>query len=89
MAKHRRTSRRDPGTPGRGSTGPAFAEPSTGPVRPRGYVDQPGESYWSVDGCGWSAVRPGLPAHLGDLLAPPIVVGVARVPGRAVATAGR
>ncbi|MEV5767947.1 hypothetical protein AB0L34_25700 [Micromonospora sp. NPDC052213] len=38
------------------------------------------EAYWSVDDSRWPAVRPDLPAHMVDLLAPPIVVGVARVP---------
>ncbi|WP_405105284.1 hypothetical protein OG559_18045 [Micromonospora sp. NBC_01405] len=38
-----------------------------------------GAAYWSVDDAGWPAVRPNLPADLVDLLAPPIVVGVARV----------
>ncbi|MFF3869830.1 hypothetical protein [Micromonospora sp. NPDC001898] len=37
-----------------------------------------GAAYWSVDDAGWPAVRPNLPAELVDLLAPPIVVGVAR-----------
>jgi hypothetical protein len=39
----------------------------------------PGATYWSVDEAAWPAVRPTLPAELADLLAPPIVVGVARV----------
>lgn len=46
----------------------------------QGVIDTPGAAYWSVDGSRWPAVRPDLPAHLVDLLAPPIVVGVARVP---------
>ncbi|MER7458349.1 hypothetical protein [Micromonospora sp. NPDC126480] len=37
-------------------------------------------AYWSVDDSRWPAVRPDLPTHMVDLLAPPIVVGVARVP---------
>ncbi|WP_141725460.1 hypothetical protein [Micromonospora pallida] len=48
----------------------------------RAVAEPAGESYWSVDGAAWSSVRPGLPAHLVDLLAPPIVVGVARAPRR-------
>ncbi|WP_433344234.1 hypothetical protein [Micromonospora sp. CA-111912] len=59
----------------------------------------PGAAYWSVADAGWPAVRPTLPAEMVDLLAPPIVVGVARVaatsrltpppgtPGRSVAPA--
>ncbi|MFC4146861.1 hypothetical protein ACFO0M_11435 [Micromonospora mangrovi] len=38
-----------------------------------------GATYWSVDDADWPAVRPCLPAEMVDLLAPPIVVGVARV----------
>ncbi|MGW1449196.1 hypothetical protein ACWCO3_13025 [Micromonospora sp. NPDC002411] len=45
-----------------------------------GVIDNSGPAYWSVDDSRWPAVRPDLPAHLVDLLAPPIVVGVARVP---------
>ncbi|MCZ7378886.1 hypothetical protein [Micromonospora sp. WMMC250] len=45
-----------------------------------GVIDNSGAAYWSVDDSRWPAVRPDLPAHLVDLLAPPIVVGVARVP---------
>ncbi|MDG4783349.1 hypothetical protein O7614_27215 [Micromonospora sp. WMMD961] len=45
-----------------------------------GVIDTPGADYWSVDDSRWPAVRPDLPAHLVELLAPPIVVGVARVP---------
>ncbi|SCG65448.1 hypothetical protein [Micromonospora halophytica] len=37
-------------------------------------------AYWSVDDCRWPVVRPHLPDDMVDLLAPPIVVGVARVP---------
>lgn len=37
-------------------------------------------AYWSVDDSRWPALRPDLPTHMVDLLAPPIVVGVARVP---------
>ncbi|MGC4807047.1 hypothetical protein [Micromonospora sp. DT233] len=50
----------------------------------RTYDDAPpqpataGVAYWSVADAGWPAVRPNLPAELADLLAPPIVVGVAR-----------
>ncbi|MGC5020633.1 hypothetical protein [Micromonospora sp. DT47] len=43
-------------------------------------------AYWSVDDCRWPAVRPSLPDHMVDLLAPPIVVGVARVPVTSRAT---
>ena len=46
----------------------------------QGVIDTPGAAYWSVDDSRWPTVRPDLPAHLVDLLAPPIVVGVARVP---------
>ncbi|MEU5949668.1 hypothetical protein ABZ793_29505 [Micromonospora sp. NPDC047465] len=43
-------------------------------------TEAPEAAYWSVDDSRWPAVRPDLPAHMVDLLAPPIVVGVARVP---------
>ncbi|MFG3701655.1 hypothetical protein ACGF5C_27650 [Micromonospora sp. NPDC047620] len=43
-------------------------------------TEGPEAAYWSVDDSRWPAVRPDLPAHMVDLLAPPIVVGVARVP---------
>ncbi|MFG3707994.1 hypothetical protein ACGF7U_25125 [Micromonospora sp. NPDC047670] len=43
-------------------------------------TESPDAAYWSVDDSRWPAVRPDLPAHMADLLAPPIVVGVARVP---------
>jgi hypothetical protein len=46
----------------------------------QGVIETPGAAYWSVDDSRWPTVRPDLPAHLVDLLAPPIVVGVARVP---------
>ncbi|WP_430497295.1 hypothetical protein ACQRWP_21655 [Micromonospora trifolii] len=46
----------------------------------QGVIETPGADYWSVDDFRWPTVRPDLPAHLVDLLAPPIVVGVARVP---------
>ncbi|MGV9215293.1 hypothetical protein ACTFTM_25845 [Micromonospora sp. RB23] len=46
----------------------------------QGVNETPGAAYWSVDGSRWPAVRPDLPADVADLLAPPIVVGVARVP---------
>ncbi|SCE96835.1 hypothetical protein GA0070607_3800 [Micromonospora coriariae] len=46
----------------------------------QGVIETPGAAYWSVDDSRWRVVRPDLPAHLVDLLAPPIVVGVARVP---------
>ncbi|MEU4553570.1 hypothetical protein EV382_3861 [Micromonospora violae] len=46
----------------------------------QGVIETPGADYWSVDDSRWPTVRPDLPAHLVDLLAPPIVVGVARVP---------
>ncbi|GAA2711727.1 hypothetical protein ACFY2R_27130 [Micromonospora olivasterospora] len=38
-----------------------------------------GVTYWSVAEGRWPSVRPALPAEMVDLLAPPIVVGVARV----------
>ncbi|MEO3780626.1 hypothetical protein ABGB16_28210 [Micromonospora sp. B11E3] len=38
-----------------------------------------GATYWSVSEERWPSVRPTLPAEMVDLLAPPIVVGVARV----------
>ncbi|SCG51116.1 hypothetical protein [Micromonospora coxensis] len=37
-------------------------------------------TYWSVDDCRWPTVGPHLPDDMVHLLAPPIVVGVARVP---------
>ncbi|MDO3702060.1 hypothetical protein Q3W71_10265 [Micromonospora sp. C28SCA-DRY-2] len=40
----------------------------------------PDAAYWSVDDSRWPALRPDLPPDVVDLLAPPIVVGVARVP---------
>lgn len=43
-----------------------------------------GGAYWSVDDCRWPALHPGLPEHLADLVAPPIVVGVAPVPASAL-----
>ncbi|MGW3608893.1 hypothetical protein ACWD6N_03225, partial [Micromonospora sp. NPDC005163] len=46
----------------------------------QGVIETSGAAYWSVDDSRWPVVRPDLPAHLVDLLAPPIVVGVARVP---------
>lgn len=46
----------------------------------QGVIETPGTDYWSVDDSRWPTVRPDLPAHVVDLLAPPIVVGVARVP---------
>ncbi|MCX4470552.1 hypothetical protein C5N14_24010 [Micromonospora sp. MW-13] len=46
----------------------------------------PGATYWSVADAGWPAVRPTLPAEMVDLLAPPIVVGVARVVATSRAT---
>ncbi|MEH1167426.1 hypothetical protein V6V47_18770, partial [Micromonospora sp. CPCC 205539] len=46
----------------------------------QGVIETPGAAYWSVDDSRWPTVRPDLPADLVDLLAPPIVVGVARVP---------
>ncbi|SCG59691.1 hypothetical protein [Micromonospora inositola] len=42
-------------------------------------TEDSGATYWSVDEADWPAVRPTLPAEMVDLLAPPIVVGVARV----------
>ncbi|MFI7605595.1 hypothetical protein ACIBTV_10760 [Micromonospora sp. NPDC049366] len=36
-------------------------------------------AYWSVDDSRWPTLRPDLPSDVADLLAPPIVVGVARV----------
>ncbi|WP_234582161.1 hypothetical protein, partial [Micromonospora sp. MH99] len=46
----------------------------------QGVIETPGAAYWSVDDSRWPTVRPDLPADVVDLLAPPIVVGVARVP---------
>ncbi|MEU6078774.1 hypothetical protein [Micromonospora sp. NPDC047074] len=50
------------------------------PSSREGVTGGPDTAYWSVDDSRWPAVRPDLPAHMVDLLAPPIVVGVARVP---------
>ncbi|RKN42136.1 hypothetical protein [Micromonospora endolithica] len=49
---------------------------------PIGEVEVTGspDAYWSVDDSRWPTLRPDLPAEMADLLAPPIVVGVARVP---------
>lgn len=46
---------------------------------PETATEDSGATYWSVDEADWPAVRPSLPAEMVDLLAPPIVVGVARV----------
>ncbi|MFD2766431.1 hypothetical protein [Micromonospora eburnea] len=46
---------------------------------PQPTPEDPGATYWSVADGDWPAVRPSLPAEMVDLLAPPIVVGVARV----------
>ncbi|MEU8262309.1 hypothetical protein AB0C02_16965 [Micromonospora sp. NPDC048999] len=46
---------------------------------PQTATDDSGAAYWSVADGDWPAVRPSLPAEMVDLLAPPIVVGVARV----------
>ncbi|MFG2057157.1 hypothetical protein ACGFI9_24365 [Micromonospora sp. NPDC048930] len=42
-------------------------------------TEDAGATYWSVTEGDWPEVRPTLPAEMVDLLAPPIVVGVARV----------
>ncbi|MGC4766969.1 hypothetical protein ACLQ20_29380 [Micromonospora sp. DT46] len=54
--------------------------PGDDPSTREGVTERPDAAYWSVDDSRWPAVRPDLPAHMVDLLAPPIVVGVARVP---------
>ncbi|MFG1775809.1 hypothetical protein ACGFIR_21085 [Micromonospora sp. NPDC049051] len=54
--------------------------PGDDPSTREGVTERPDTAYWSVDDSRWPAVRPDLPAHMVDLLAPPIVVGVARVP---------
>ncbi|MFJ8581392.1 hypothetical protein [Micromonospora sp. NPDC093277] len=46
---------------------------------PQPAPEDSGATYWSVADGDWPAVRPSLPAEMVDLLAPPIVVGVARV----------
>ncbi|MER5703560.1 hypothetical protein ABT023_16680 [Micromonospora sp. NPDC002296] len=46
---------------------------------PQAVTGESGAAYWSVADAGWPAVRPALPAEMVDLLAPPIVVGVARM----------
>lgn len=46
---------------------------------PQTATEDSGATYWSVADSDWPAVRPSLPAEMVDLLAPPIVVGVARV----------
>ncbi|MEH1101743.1 hypothetical protein [Micromonospora sp. CPCC 205561] len=50
------------------------------PSTREGVTEGPETAYWSVDDSRWPTLRPDLPAHMVDLLAPPIVVGVARVP---------
>ncbi|MEU9508204.1 hypothetical protein AB0D32_18230 [Micromonospora sp. NPDC048170] len=50
------------------------------PSTRKGVTERPDTAYWSVDDSPWQTVRPDLPDHMVDLLAPPIVVGVARVP---------
>lgn len=52
--------------------------PSDEPLR-KGAAENAGTTYWSVADCRWPVVRPTLPWDMVDLLAPPIVVGVARV----------
>ncbi|MFF5175130.1 hypothetical protein ACFY3U_21175 [Micromonospora sp. NPDC000089] len=66
---------------------PSADDPSTGPAT----AEPPESTYWSVQDCPWPAVSPSLPAEMVELLAPPIVVGVARVPvtSRATPPAGR
>ncbi|MFU8873569.1 hypothetical protein [Micromonospora sp. SL4-19] len=46
---------------------------------PETATEDSGATYWSVAEGDWPAVRPSLPAEMVELLAPPIVVGVARV----------
>ncbi|MEU3455724.1 hypothetical protein ABZ671_19295 [Micromonospora sp. NPDC006766] len=46
---------------------------------PQTATEDSGAAYWSVADGDWPAVRSSLPAEMVDLLAPPIVVGVARV----------
>ena len=47
-----------------------------------------GRAYWSVEDDQWGTFRPGLPAEVAELVAPPIVVGAVPVTGtRFVATA--
>ncbi|WP_239531430.1 MULTISPECIES: hypothetical protein [Micromonospora] len=46
---------------------------------PQPATEDSGATYWSVTEGDWPEVRPTLPAEMVDLLAPPIVVGVARV----------
>ncbi|WP_433387056.1 hypothetical protein [Micromonospora sp. KLBMP9576] len=50
------------------------------PSTREGVGEGPVTAYWSVDDSRWPTLRPDLPEHVVDLLAPPIVVGVARVP---------
>jgi hypothetical protein len=47
-----------------------------------------GGAYWSVDDSRWTTVQPELPDDLADLLAPPIIVGAARVPAAPALPAG-
>ncbi|MCL7460577.1 hypothetical protein M8I35_25765 [Micromonospora sp. MSM11] len=54
--------------------------PGDDPSTREGVTESPDTAYWSVDDSRWPTLRPDLPAHMVDLLAPPIVVGVARVP---------
>ncbi|TYB96522.1 hypothetical protein FXF53_21735 [Micromonospora sp. WP24] len=51
--------------------------PGDDPLKSEESAENP--AYWSVDDSRWPAVRPDLPKDVADLLAPPIVVGVARV----------
>lgn len=46
---------------------------------PQPAAGESGATYWSVTEGDWPDVRPSLPTEMVDLLAPPIVVGVARV----------
>ncbi|MEV0427574.1 hypothetical protein [Micromonospora sp. NPDC050495] len=46
---------------------------------PQPATGESGATYWSVTEGDWPDVRPTLPTEMVDLLAPPIVVGVARV----------
>lgn len=45
-------------------------------------ADSTGRRYWTVDDCPWSSVCPSLPDELGDLLAPPVLVGATPVADR-------
>jgi hypothetical protein len=66
-------------------TDPAPA-PVDVPVPPDAVETGVGDRYWTVSGCHWAGA--GLPDDVAALLAPPIVVGAAATPRRALEGTG-